>query len=284
LDSPDLLFETAMEAIDGAVEIFDQSPERMRLIEVSIEQGCLYRDYMYHLKGQNLPQYVDYIDRAIKPLNRALSLAQKLGYPRHQLDALVDLVWTHYYAGQTDKAEEAFKASLDFVSKHEGEKCFLRKSEAPPKPAAAEPYVFMLLGKAWTVRGRIRMDRFKKRGETIIARSKDKETGRLVTRADEEASMNLQEAAEAFVLALAYDQLYSTRSAALSIVYNILYDYLKTFNAIAMEDFFNYQRQAREEYRVAEIEPENMADLEVFLLQSFGDFFALTPAKNEVGQ
>ncbi|RMD61652.1 hypothetical protein D6833_07970, partial [Candidatus Parcubacteria bacterium] len=118
-DTPEQLFDTAEAAISEAVQIFDESPESMRRIEVAIEQGCLYRDYMRSL-GRNSSDSLNerfrrYKNRALNTLRRAVELAKKKGYPRHQLDAQVDLAWTYYYAGEIENAEKAIEESLALV-------------------------------------------------------------------------------------------------------------------------------------------------------------------------
>lgn len=280
-DTPEQLFETAMEAIDKAVEIFSDSPEKLRLIEMNIEQGCLYRDYMHYLKQQKQAHYGDYINKAVKPLNRAREQAKKLGYPRHQLDALVDLAWAYYYAGDFSAAQTAFQDSLNLAATLQQANCFLVKGQTPPKPTATEPYVFMLLGKLWAVQGRMHMDRFGERREEIRKMQPDDRAARIAAvHQDNIAQQALQAAAEAFVLALGYNELYSTRSPYLPIIFDMLYDYLKSFNATELQDFYHYQDQARKEYRVTEIVPEDVTDIETFLLQSFGDYFETAPEGN----
>ncbi len=282
-DRPEQLFETAMEAIDQAVEIFTENPEVMRLVEVYIEQGCLYRDYTRYLKRQGYPQFADYIDRAIKPLNRAVALAQEMGLPRHQLDALVNLAWAYYYAEKPDEAEATFETTLKFAATLQKENCFLKKGQQPPPPTNAEPHVFMLLGKVWAVRARMSMDRFLQRQAEFKELYPEDRSARVeAVHKDEAAQRSLQEAAEAFVLALGYNELYSIRSPYISVVFDRLYAYLKGFNTIELQDFYKYQAQARAEYRVAEITPEDVTDMEVFLRQSFGDYYEPLPGSQEV--
>ncbi|MBN1995307.1 MAG: hypothetical protein JW953_21645 [Anaerolineae bacterium] len=281
VDTPEELLDTAATAIAEAVEIFEQySPEVMRRIEALIEQGCLYRDYMYYLKTHHPDQssrITQYRNRAISLLKTALELSTERGFARHQLDAQNDLAWTYYYAGETEAAEQAIEDTLKLVPPES----LLKKDSSPPCPTDAESYIFMQLGKVWAVRGRLRLDRFIKIAAAIRASLENKQAGRLAVRNDPQATKMLEQAAEAFVLSLGYNQLYSTRSTVISVSLDILYDYLKKFNRFEMTDFFKYQRQARAEYRIDEIEPEDPTDLEVFLLQSFGDYFEPVPGSPE---
>jgi|GEM_PF-7046407 len=292
LDSPEQLFETATEAISEAVRLFDNLPEKMRQIEVGIEQGCLFRNYMYYLKrqlraqlnGQLDRRVKQYRDRAINTLKRALEQAKKLGYPRHQLDALVDLTWTYYYAGETEAAQTAFQDSLALALEmvDNDQSCLLRAGAEPPTPAKAEPYIFMLLGKAWAVRGRMFMDQFVRWQEKIKDEIPDRQARVAAIHNDPAAQEALQDAAEAFVLALGYNKLYSARSPYISVVFDTLYDYLKKFNRTELHDFYRYQRLAKEKYKVDKIEPVDLTDVEIFLDQSFGDYLAPLPGLAEV--
>ena len=85
------------------------------------------------------------------------------------------------------------------------------------------------------------------------------------------------------MLALGYNRLYSVRSPAIPVVFNMLYDYLKKFNRTELRDFFDYQKEAREAYRVADIKPVDLSDMQIFLEQSFGDYLAPLPGLEEVG-
>jgi tetratricopeptide (TPR) repeat protein len=258
LDSPDRLFQTAMEAIDKAVEIFKDNPEKMRLIEVSIEQGCLYRDYMYYLKVENYANHMDYFNDAVNPLKRAITLAKELGYLRHQLDAQVDLAWTYYYASHEDAAERAFHDSLDLASQFNDQSCFLSEGAKPPEPNKAEPHMFMLLGKAWALMGQLHMDRFIRQQETLQGKFSDRQARVIAIHKDKDAQKSLKEAAKAFVLALAYNKLYSARSPSTPIMFDRLYEYLKKFNRTELWDFSRYQKDMQEKYRVSEITPTDL--------------------------
>ncbi len=277
LDKPEELFDAALDALSQAVEIFDRSPEIIRQIEALIEQGCLYRDYMIYIKDDEqvvrTGRFRQYKNRALNALQKAVSLAKARQFFQHQLDAQVNLAWTYYYIGDTEATAQAIEGAFHMVP----DNCLLKRNTPPPSYRDAESYVFLQLGKVSVVKARLHMDHFKAVGEAIIAKSENKPAGRWAVRMDPEATQVLKEAAEAFVLALGYNRLYSTRSVAISTSLNNLYDYLRGFNAIAMEDFFKYQRQARAEYRIAEIEPEDVTDLEVFLLQSFGNYFESVP-------
>jgi hypothetical protein len=66
------------------------------------------------------------------------------------------------------------------------------------------------------------------------------------------------------------------------VVFDTLYNFLKKFNRTELHDFYEYQRLAKEKYKVAQIEPVDLTDMEIFLDQSFGDYLAPLPGLAEV--
>lgn len=274
------LLNVAEDATLEALDIFTNTPnvnaEVMRRIEVEIELGCLYRDYMHYVKdlsdshpGQET-RWRRFRDKALQYLDEAVTLAETHQYPSHQLDAQVNLVWTNYYAGDANQAETLCNQILAGLA---NKPFLIHKNQAPPAPEKIdETYVFFQLGKLWGVKGRIAFDQFQDRIRVIEQESSNKAAVYEKVRMDAEANQNLRAAAEAFVLSLGYAQLFSADSSGIGIAFDQLYNYLKKFNVVEMELFYKYQHQARQDYRVTEIKPENLADVEQFLLESFGDF------------
>ncbi|MBV5337091.1 MAG: hypothetical protein J0653_03710, partial [Deltaproteobacteria bacterium] len=66
----------------------------------------------------------------------------------------------------------------------------------------------------------------------------DKDKRRGLLRDDQAAQKHIQEAARAYVLALAYAQLLSPRSSILTVIYDLLYENIKGFNLSELEDFY----------------------------------------------
>jgi hypothetical protein len=274
------LLNVAEDATLEALDIFTNTPnvsaEVMRRIEVEIELGCLYRDYMHYVKSlsdshpDQETRWRRFRDKALQYLDEAITLAEIHQYPRHLLDAQVNLVWTNYYADDADQAEAICNRILSGLA----DKPFLiHKNQSPPMPQKIdETYIFLQLGKLWAVKGRIAFDRFQARVQVIEQESLNKAAVYEKVQIDAEANQSLQAAAEAFVLSLGYAQLFSARSSGIGIVFDQLYNYLKKFNIVEMELFYKYQHQARQDYRVTGIKPENLADVEEFLLESFGDY------------
>lgn len=276
LDTPEELLNAAKEAASQSLAIFSESEEVMRRIEAEIELGCVYRDYVHYIKSQLEPgpkreqRWISLKNKAVHYLTHAIEQAKKSHYPRHHLDAQVDLAITYYYAEDFEQLEQLF---AQIFSDAADRPYLLRREVAPPLPEEIDQtYAFALFSKLWSVKGRVAFDQFNSRVKVI----KEESTGNQVrqrVQADPIANQRLQEAAEAFVLALGYAQLFSARSVGIKFSFDQLYNYLKTFNHSELEMFYKYQHEAREAYRVAEIRAENLADVEGFLFQSFGNYF-----------
>lgn len=88
-------------------------------------------------------------------------------------------------------------------------------------------------------------------------------------------------AAEAFVLSLAYNRLFSARSQYIPVSFDALYTYLKQFNRVELKDFFDRQKTARAKYKVNQIKPKDLTDMGVFLEQSFGNYLERLPGLEE---
>ncbi len=286
MDSPEELLDTAEKAIGEALDIFRESPEIMRRIEAEIEMGCLYRDYLHYVKKQSDPESSQETrwhrlqNLSLQHLKKAVSLSEANQYPQHQLDAQVNLAWTYYYAADFTKAEEMSKQILLDSA---GKSFVLTKGEMPPDPEEVnETYALAQLNKLWALNGRIALDRFLDRTQTIKKESGNQAEAHKTAQTDPEANRRLQEAAEAFILSLGYAQLFSSRSPSINIAFDQLYKYLKKFNRPEMKSFYKHQHKARSDYKVTEIKAENLADVELFLLQSFGNYFPPPASKKKV--
>ena len=99
-----------------------------------------------------------------------------------------------------------------------------------------------------------------------------------MVRLTSELDAHLKEAAYAYVQAAAYAQLYAPSSIQLTIVYDDLYDFLKKMNDTEMGSFYHYEQEARQRYRIAEMELENFGDVEEFLRDCFGDYYPTATA------
>ncbi len=106
----------------------------------------------------------------------------------------------------------------------------------------------------------------------------EKEKSRLYTAVDRAAFLKQKEeflakAADAYVQALAYAELFIPRSDALVIMYDVLYGYLKRMNRHELQLFYQAEKKASQKYNVRLIELENFGNLEGFLRDNFGDYY-----------
>ncbi len=290
-DNPVLLSQESAEevyaegerALKQAYEIFTDptspiSSEKVRRIEAAIELGSLYRDWVAHSVEEQTP--ADILEQrqqeALFYLEEAIELANSLNLPHLELDARVNVAWTYYYTGHTDEALQTLKeaeASIPQLAR-------LQAGAKPPHPRAHPSHFFKQLSKMANLRGRIASQRFRKGVENIM-----RQNPRLLRRERQEmvrqnAELNafLQEAADAYVQAAAYAQLYAPSSIQLTIVYDDLYDFLKKMNQVEISSFYEYEQEARQRYRIPEMEIENFGDVEEFLRDCFGDYYPAATA------
>lgn len=264
-DTPELILEIAEQTLDEAVNIFVKSEERLRRVEAWIERGCLERDHILW-SSESTRRERHYRD-ALNYLDQAIELAQQINNRRLELDTRVNIGWIHYYIGDFKQTIEALKLAEELTP----EDSRIREKEKLPQPDRDDLYNYQQLSKLNGLRGRIAMERFKKRVEAINDLYPDDTTKRQkAVSEDPEARTHLQQVSEHFTTALAYAQLLSPRSSALSVIYNSLYSYLKGFNLSEMADFFDYARETRRRYRIDELEMTDLGKLDEFLADSFG--------------
>ena len=256
----DEIYRTAEHAIGQAQEIFMASNARneaIRVIEINIETGCLYRDWLTRTAETAVPDiWQRRLGRATYFLDSAAKEARQLGLIRFELDALVNLAWTHYFAHEWDKLEQTLAAADSLFPPD----VRLRPEEQPPTTHNQPHFYFQQLSKLYSLRGRVAFDRYFAEADPT-SRS---------------AQHDLDRAAEAYVLSLGYAQLFSPRSVGITAVYDTLYDTLKQLDATQLTNFYRYEQQQRTRYHLEAIKArlENLGDLQDFLLDCFGDYYA----------
>lgn len=270
-------------ALQQAYEIFTdpQSPvsgERVRRIEAAIELGSLYRDWVAHASTEHTPPEIvqQRLDNALFYLEEATSLAQSLDLIHLQLDARVNVSWTHFY---TDNLEEALR-TLREAELSVPQTARLQPGEKPPHPKEHPNHCFKQLSKIHNLYGQIAGRHFHEGVLQIatinprLSRAERQQMAHL----DSQLNDYLNKTADAYVQAAAYAQLFAPTSIQLSIVYDDLYDFLKKMNQMEMSDFYRYEQQARERYRIGEMVIENFGDVEEFLRDCFGDYYPAIPS------
>lgn len=268
-DRPDAIYSESKKALDEAIEIFTYSPaksETSRLAEAYIERGCLERDLISFSQEKQHKQ--EHYREALYYLELARQLAHQLNSVRYQLEALVNMAWAHYYASDHDQAEKVFQQME--ADKLFPEGSLIRENEKHPSYKRDDAYVFHELSRIYGLRGRMAMDNFNKRHIEIADKTQERFERHKLLDDDGEARGYLQKAAESYVLALAYSELLSSRSNALTVIYGYLYDSLKKFNDSEMDRFTKFEREARKKYRISELKVEDLSNLDTFLRDCFG--------------
>ncbi|MDI6769625.1 MAG: ATP-binding protein [Anaerolineales bacterium] len=269
----DIIYDEAERIMTEAIDLFLNSPARgetVRLIEAWIEMGCLQRDRIVSSEGREQKQRRS--RDALYYLGQAVQKAQELGIRRLELDAQVNIGWTHYYLDEIEKAEEAMKQAENILSSIDD--CWIREKQALPSADRDDLYIYQQLSKIFGLRGKMAMENFQRRATQIESEQPTlppAERHKLIHE-DKKAQDYLHKAAEGYVLGLGYAQLLSPRSSALSILYDALYDYLKKFNPTEMKDFHKYEHEARERYKTSEIKLVDLGNLDEFLRDCFGIF------------
>jgi len=274
-ENPEAIFTQASEAIKRAREIFVTNTaakgESIRAVEVHIELGCLYRDWLETTDKEKL---ISLWERrrndALRYLNEAIRGASRINNPRLLLDAQINLAWAYFFAGEWQTAEAVLveaEAQIPAEAK-------LLVETSPPVSEKTPAYLFHQLSKAYGLRGRIAFNQFNllinelKQDEDL-----SKEERQRLIHTHEKAQEQLRLAATAYVQALGYAQLFTPRAPALTVIYDSLYESLKKLNVVELSDFYRYERIAYTSYRIKDIQIKNLGDLEDFLNDCFGDYF-----------
>lgn len=273
--NPAELYATAQAALSEAIAIFKDNPERLRLVEATLEMGCVLRDQMRgmdlahatHRERQRLDRL--YRDAQIE-LNRAIRSADDHGFLYLALQAYVDLAWTHYFAGYDTEAEKTAQEAEDRIPPE------YTLKDGKPGPNANETHHFYQLAKLQGLYAGLAIKRFKARLESLRSQYPDREQLYSQLRHDKDAKALIHEAARRYVLGLYYGQLFSPRSRSLVITFDQIYDHVKGFNAVEYRMFYQAQRMVAEQFRGKKVkagesvQPFDFSDLEKWLNDCFG--------------
>jgi hypothetical protein len=271
-DAPEEVYREAERALQQAVEIFAAGEEKLRLVEAYIQIGCLYRDWTQLIeKGTVTTIWQQHKQNALFYLNQAVKLAHQLDNIRYQLVALVDIAWMRYYAAEYEAVDDIYK-QVKILAPTQAQ---FQVGYPPPQREEVHNYIFWHLAKIYGLHGRVAFEQF-----TILVNKIETSQPDLtlverheLVRQDTTAQALLQQAADAYVQALGYAELYSSRSAALTVIYDQLYDFLKRLNSSEFQAFYQYEAEATEKYRIGEIKSDSFGDLRHFLLDCFGDYY-----------
>ncbi len=273
--NPAELYTTAQAALSEAIAIFKDNPERLRWIEATLEMGCVLRDQMRGIDYVHAaPRERQRLDRLYRDaqieMDRAIRAADEYGFLYLALQGHVDLAWTHYYAGQDADADKTAQDAEERIPPE-----YILK-DGRPGPDATETHHFYQLAKLQGLYAALAMKRFKARLDSLRSQYPDKEKLYQQLPDDDEARTQMKRAAEGYVFALYYGQLFSPRSRSLVITFDQIYDHVKGFNAVEYRMFHQEQREAAKKLHGTKVEPAkgvepfDFSNLEKWLDDCFG--------------
>jgi tetratricopeptide (TPR) repeat protein len=240
---PDVLFKAAEELLREAREIFSGLEEAERLIEVSLELGSLYRDRMQTAPGRPQPRsWRKYYEEAAFQLNSVERAAAQNGMAQHLLDARVNQLRIHYFAGQLDEAKRVFDR-ITHDSDYSGH--VITPDHLPSAKKARlrnRNWIFRHLSTTQMIAGWMAADRFEARVEALKREFEYDTPQQRQERvaADRVAQDALRDMVWAYALGIAYAQLYSPRSRSINGMQNDLYGRMKKFNRSELNKFLEH--------------------------------------------
>ncbi len=239
------LLRKARRLADEAVAIFTHRvEERSRLIEALIELGCIYRDWVrIHPLASALEATAreEMALRAERTLQRAAEEAGET-FPHLRVDALVNLAWLYFYAGQPEGAEETVEEVFQSLPAD----FFITPERGVPRRDLSPAFFWVQIGKAHMLLALMAMDRFRSAYERLRAEGKSREEALDATRD------LLQKGVEHFTLALAHDVLYAPDFRDLRRGKDLFYQSLKGLNPAELRLAYETARQVERECRLDE--------------------------------
>jgi hypothetical protein len=267
LTKPENLYATADKLLTEANLIFSESvDEEARLIETKIELGSLYRDRLHMLEYDD-DFYQRYNRDALRYLTEARQRAAKKGLLHYEIDAGVNMVWTHFYAGHLAEAEKTAKALVKRIRTKRGDDYLITKDHSP-EPDTGPMWIYLQMSKLQMSFGWFAANRF----QDIVERERqaipDNRTKRhIAVHRSKAAQRALSQMAEAYMLGLAYAWVYSPRGGPVNQVLDDLYDRVKGFNQHELDDLDQHIIALEKPYP----QQQNIVDmLHQFLHEFFG--------------
>ena len=289
--TPAELYETAQRALGEAIDIFRNSPEVLRWVEATLEMGCVLRDQLKLIdRAQATSRELKrrdrlYIEAKIE-FNRAIDKADERGFRYLALQSQVDLAWAHFFVDRFAEAELTAEQAKERI-----DKAYILNPGEPPADGASETHYYYQLAKLDGLHGSIAMKRFVARREELRRQNGVPDRDQLYKKLEGDAAAQeyMKAAAENYVLALYYGQLFSPRSRSLVITFDQIYDFVKAFNPTEYGMFYRAQQKASATYRPKPQEegatpggsgrpPFDFSDLEKWLDDCFGP---LSPIKEK---
>lgn len=223
----------AAKRAEEAVEIFREKAkeEPLRLTEAYIELGCVYREWIRQLSKEDSSRQ-EKIDHSRIAYEKAVKAAREAGYEYRAIDALVNLAWLYYYAGDFSEARDILEKR---VRNQIGDE-YLYTMEHGAKSKTSIPWHWVQLGKANVVLGMMFFDEYRR------AHVKDPQL----------AEQKLRQAAHNWTLSMAYDSLYGNNFRDANKGREDIYNQLKKLNIQEMKWVKESMEQTYKKYHISE--------------------------------
>lgn len=160
--------------------------EPLRLVESYIELGCVYREWVRQLKTKS--ERTEKIQHSQAAYENAVKVAREAGYEYRALDALVNMAWLYFYAGNFQEARTILARK---VRDHIGDEYFYTTKHAAMSNAPT-PWHWVQVGKANVLLGMMYFEEYKS----------------LLKKDPELSQERLHQAAHNWALSMAYNRLY----------------------------------------------------------------------------
>lgn len=231
-----------------AVKIFtEQVKQPLRQAEVYIEVGCVYREWARHVPADS-PERDDKVEQGRAAYETAVAVAEEGKYEYRAIDALVNMAWLYYYAGDIKTAEDVL---MKRVRDRLGDEHLFTIEHGVDESHAPTSWNWVQLGKANVLLGMIHFDQYK-----IANRAKQKR----------EAEQKLRQSAHNWTLSMAYNSLYGKSFRDFTKGREDVYERLEQLNNEEMYWIVDSMNLTHREYHVA----EDQRAFEQFLKERFG--------------
>ena len=269
----DSLYAASETLLREAKRVFVKTGEVSRLIMVLIELGSLYRDRLRPTTDQTViptrQRENDYRE-AILNLSEAMTMAHEKQLIHLEVDAGVNLAWTHFHAGNYAETEKVIQKLGHLVP----EPYLITQTSKPDINDESLKDIFWVLrqfSKTHMIRGQSALAQFKERSRAIartFPTEKDADKRHTAIRHDDEAMGYLNLAAENYTLAVGYAYILSPNGRTANFLLDDLYDQLKAFNHLELDGFYSSVLIQADKYEHL----ESRRVLSKFLQEFFGVF------------
>ena len=233
---------------EEAVTIFtEQVKQPLRLVESYIEVGCVYREWVRYLPFDDSGRE-EKVEKSRGAYESAVDIAEQGKYEYRVIDALVNLAWLYYYAGNAKTAEDVLR---DRVRDRLGDEHLFTTEHGVDESHAPTSWNWVQLGKANVLLGMIHFSQYKQANQA---------------KQRAEAEQKLRQAAHNWTLSMAYNSMYGRDFRDFTKGREGVYECLEQLNTQEMNWVMDSMKQTHQGYHVT----EEQRVFEQFLKDRFG--------------